>query len=378
MLRATGLHGGPKPRLVRVCRSLKLERLHDARRRRSPPDRARARLRPVVGRASSSSRGSAASSTASSATSRSSSSSPRCADGRSKAGRRHELLEPYGEWKGLASVYLLTGSGGAYSGAGRARSRGFRLSHVGSPAHRRRPDRGGPPRRLLSSGWRTPRDRRHRATQERVDELRERHGGEATLRPRGRGPGRCRRRRGQAAGLRRPARRDRASSSRRSRLVCRSRPRSRRRTIERHSPTASLWCARCRTRRRPCTRAWPASARARTPTTSTSRWPRSVLAHVGRVVRVPEEYLDAVTAVSGSGPAYFALLAEAMIEAGILLGLSREVSTQLVVQTMLGTASCCATRACTRSSCASRSRRRAERRSPPSASSSRPACAPPS
>jgi pyrroline-5-carboxylate reductase len=45
-----------------------------------------------------------------------------------------------------------------------------------------------------------------------------------------------------------------------------------------------------------------------------------------------------LTAVSGSGPAYFALLAEAMIEAGILLGLSREISTQLVVQTMLGTA----------------------------------------
>jgi pyrroline-5-carboxylate reductase len=48
--------------------------------------------------------------------------------------------------------------------------------------------------------------------------------------------------------------------------------------------------------------------------------------------------MDAVTAVSGSGPAYFALLAEAMIEAGILLGLSREISTQLVVQTMFGTA----------------------------------------
>ena len=62
------------------------------------------------------------------------------------------------------------------------------------------------------------------------------------------------------------------------------------------------------------------------------------LAHLGAVVRVPEEYMDAVTAVSGSGPAYFALLAEAMIEAGILLGLSREISTQLVVQTMLGTA----------------------------------------
>ena len=63
-----------------------------------------------------------------------------------------------------------------------------------------------------------------------------------------------------------------------------------------------------------------------------------VLTHVGSVVRVPERYMDAVTAVSGSGPAYFALLAEAMIEAGILLGLSREVTTTLVVQTMLGTA----------------------------------------
>ena len=62
------------------------------------------------------------------------------------------------------------------------------------------------------------------------------------------------------------------------------------------------------------------------------------LAHLGAVVRVPEPYMDAVTAVSGSGPAYFALLSEAMIEAGILLGLGREVSTQLVVQTMLGTA----------------------------------------
>jgi pyrroline-5-carboxylate reductase len=62
------------------------------------------------------------------------------------------------------------------------------------------------------------------------------------------------------------------------------------------------------------------------------------LTHLGRVVRVPEAAMDAITAVSGSGPAYFALLAEAMIEAGILLGLSREISTTLVVQTMLGTA----------------------------------------
>ena len=63
-----------------------------------------------------------------------------------------------------------------------------------------------------------------------------------------------------------------------------------------------------------------------------------VLSHLGAVTRVPERSMDAVTAVSGSGPAYFALLAEAMIEAGILLGLGRETSTQLVVQTMLGTA----------------------------------------
>jgi pyrroline-5-carboxylate reductase len=63
-----------------------------------------------------------------------------------------------------------------------------------------------------------------------------------------------------------------------------------------------------------------------------------VLGSVGRTVRVDEDYMDAITAVSGSGPAYFALLAESMIEAGILLGLSREISTDLVVQTMLGTA----------------------------------------
>ena len=68
------------------------------------------------------------------------------------------------------------------------------------------------------------------------------------------------------------------------------------------------------------------------------RLAEDALSQLGAVVRVPERYMDAVTAVSGSGPAYFALLAEAMIEAGILLGLSREVSTQLVVQTMLGTA----------------------------------------
>ncbi len=64
----------------------------------------------------------------------------------------------------------------------------------------------------------------------------------------------------------------------------------------------------------------------------------TVLRAVGDVVEVPESAMDAITAVSGSGPAYYALLAVAMIDAGLLLGLSREISTRLVVQTMLGTA----------------------------------------
>lgn len=63
-----------------------------------------------------------------------------------------------------------------------------------------------------------------------------------------------------------------------------------------------------------------------------------LLGYVGRVLRLTETHLDAVTATSGSGPAYFFLLAEAMIEACILLGLSRDVSTELIIQTMLGSA----------------------------------------
>ena len=64
----------------------------------------------------------------------------------------------------------------------------------------------------------------------------------------------------------------------------------------------------------------------------------AILSHVGRVVRMSEEHLDAVTALSGSGPAYFFLLAEAMIDAGILLGLPRDVSSELIIQTMVGSA----------------------------------------
>jgi pyrroline-5-carboxylate reductase len=63
-----------------------------------------------------------------------------------------------------------------------------------------------------------------------------------------------------------------------------------------------------------------------------------LLGSVGKVIRLPEKHQDAITATSGSGPAYFFLLAEAMIEACILLGLSRDVATDLIIQTMLGSA----------------------------------------
>ena len=53
---------------------------------------------------------------------------------------------------------------------------------------------------------------------------------------------------------------------------------------------------------------------------------------------MPERYQDAVTAISGSGPAYLFFVVEAMIEAGVHLGLPRDTATELVVQTMLGSA----------------------------------------
>lgn len=67
-------------------------------------------------------------------------------------------------------------------------------------------------------------------------------------------------------------------------------------------------------------------------------WAGAILGAIGIVVELPEASLDAVTGLSGSGPAYVFLVTEAMIDAGVLAGLSRPVARQLAVQTLLGSA----------------------------------------
>jgi pyrroline-5-carboxylate reductase len=67
-------------------------------------------------------------------------------------------------------------------------------------------------------------------------------------------------------------------------------------------------------------------------------WAASLLSTVGIAVVVPEAKLDAVTGLSGSGPAYVFLVAEALIEAGVFVGLTRDVAEALAKQTLLGAA----------------------------------------
>ena len=81
-----------------------------------------------------------------------------------------------------------------------------------------------------------------------------------------------------------------------------------------------------------------AIARGRFATADHVKQAAALFDSVGGVLTVPESQLDAVTAVSGSGPAYFFLMVEALVDAAVEAGLSRPVATDLVVRTMSGSA----------------------------------------
>jgi pyrroline-5-carboxylate reductase len=84
-----------------------------------------------------------------------------------------------------------------------------------------------------------------------------------------------------------------------------------------------------------------AVARGSCATTGDIKLTRAILDAVGMSVEVDEKLMDAVTGLSGSGPAYFFLIIEALVEAGVKLGLPRDLAAKLSAQTMLGAARLC-------------------------------------
>jgi pyrroline-5-carboxylate reductase len=65
---------------------------------------------------------------------------------------------------------------------------------------------------------------------------------------------------------------------------------------------------------------------------------RGIFMSVGKVLVLPEKYMDAVTALSGSGPGFIAFFVESLIEAGVRVGLNRDNASELSIQTIIGTA----------------------------------------
>ena len=242
----------------------------------------------------------------------------RCGAGRSRRGETAELLEPYGEWAGPRERVPAGGLGAGCPGDGPARAVRQTLamsdarSRSSAPARSARPCSPG----CLAPAGGAGRDRRHRPARGAGRRAaRAATGSRRPPRTPTRSPARRRRPRRQAAGHRGAARRDRppahAGADRLSVAAAIPTARIEARIadgVPGRARDAERAVDRARGHRRHLRRA---PRRRRAP-----RARRGGAPHLGDVVEVPESWMDAITAVSGSGPAYFALLAEAMIEAG--------------------------------------------------------------